>query len=439
MKNKFFAMFDYLLLLAIFILIGMGVMFIYSSSINSEGISVTNEYIKQIIWAVAGLIILIITTLYDYRRFEKVALYFYGIFILVLLIVLIPHVGRKVNGARSWLGIGDFGIQPSEFGKIFYILFLAKFFDETETMKPMKRYILAGVILMIPFGLIMLQPDMGTASVYFPIFITMCFIAGIPLSYIMYLLLFAFSTIIFTILPVWNSEISKVPVKAISILTTMKLRMLLIIAVGVIAAIGIIVRRYFHGPKYFKWIAYFASILTLGLIFSIAAGKVLKPYQIMRLIIFIDPSIDPRGAGWNIIQSKVAIGAGGMFGQSFLHGTQSHYRFLPQQSTDFIFSILSEEFGFLGGLIVFGLYLFIICKILVLIKRCSNRYGTYIASGIFAIFSYHFFINVGMVMGIMPITGIPLLFLSYGGSSLWTAMTCIGIIMSINYRLRDFK
>ena len=138
MKNKFFAMFDYLLLLAIFILIGMGIMFIYSSSINSEGISVTNEYIKQIIWAVAGLIILIITTLYDYRRFEKVALYFYGIFILVLLIVLIPHVGRKVNGARSWLGIGDFGIQPSEFGKIFYILFLAKFFDETETMKPMK-------------------------------------------------------------------------------------------------------------------------------------------------------------------------------------------------------------------------------------------------------------------------------------------------------------
>lgn len=439
MKNKFLSMFDYLLLLAVLILVGMGIMFIYSSSINSEGVSVTNEYIKQIIWTSLGLVIMIFATIYDYRKFQKVAPYFYGILLCVLVLVLIPHVGRKVNGARSWLGIGDFGIQPSEFGKIFYILFLAKFFDETESMKPMRRFILAGCIFMLPFGLIMIQPDMGTASVYFPIFIVMCFMAGIPISYIMYLLLFAVSTIMFCILPVWNSEIAKTPLKAISILTDFKLRMLLIIAVGLIASIGIIVRRYFHGPKYFKWIAYFSSIITLGLIFSIAAGKVLKPYQIMRLIIFIDPSIDPRGAGWNIIQSKVAIGAGGMLGQSYLHGTQSHYRFLPQQSTDFIFSILSEEFGFLGGMVVFGLYLFIIFKILVLMKRCSNHYGTYIASGVFAIFSFHFFINVGMVMGIMPITGIPLLFLSYGGSSLWTAMTCIGLIMSINYRLRDFK
>lgn len=439
MKNKFLSMFDYLLLLAVLILVGLGVMFIYSSSINSEGISVTNEYIKQIIWACLGLVIMVCATAYDYRKFEKVAPYFYGLLLFFLVLVLIPHVGRKVNGARSWLGIGDFGIQPSEFGKVFYIMFLAKFFDESENMKPIRRFLLSGVILMLPFGLIMLQPDMGTASVYFPIFIVMCFMAGIPLSYILYLLLFAFSTIIITILPVWNSEIAKVPVKAISILTNMKLRMLLTISLGLIAAIGFIVRRYFHGPKYIKWITYFASIATFSLIFAIAAGKVLKPYQIKRLIIFIDPSIDPRGAGWNIIQSKVAIGSGGLFGQSYLHGTQSHYRFLPQQSTDFIFSILSEEFGFLGGLLIFGLYLFIIAKVLILMKRCSNKYGTYIASGVFAIFSFHFFINVGMVMGMMPITGIPLLFLSYGGSSLWTAMTCIGLVMSINYRRKDFK
>lgn len=439
MKNKFLSMFDYLLLLAVLVLVAMGIMFIYSSSINSEGISVTNEYIKQIIWTVLGLILLIFATVYDYRKAEKIAPYFYGILIFVLILVLIPHVGRKVNGARSWLGIGDFGIQPSEFGKIFYILFLAKYLDESENVKPINRFIIAGIILMIPFGLIMIQPDMGTASVYIPIFLVMCFMAGIPLSYIMYLLLFGCSTILFCILPVWNSEIAKTPIQVISILTTFKLRLLLIIALALIWAIAFIVRRYFHGPKYFKWISYFSSILCLALIFSIAAGKVLKPYQIMRLIIFIDPSVDPRGAGWNIIQSKTAIGAGGMFGQSYLHGTQSHYRFLPQQSTDFIFSILSEESGFFGGLIVFGLYLFIIIKILILLKHCSNRYGTYIASGILAIFTYHFFINVGMVMGIMPITGIPLLFLSYGGSSLWTAMVCIGLIMSITYRLKDFK
>ena len=153
----------------------------------------------------------------------------------------------------------------------------------------------------------------------------------------------------------------------------------------------------------------------------------------------MDPNIDPRGAGWNIIQSKVAIGSGGIFGRGFLNGTQSHYRFLPQQSTDFIFSILSEETGFIGGLIVFGLYLFLLIKMLLLIKRNSNHYGTYIASGIFAMFAFHFFINVGMVMGIMPITGIPLQFLSYGGSSLLTAMICIGLVMNVNYRKAELK
>ena len=168
------------------------------------------------------------------------------------------------------------------------------------------------------------------------------------------------------------------------------------------------------------------------------AAKFLKDYQIKRLIIFMDPNVDPLGAGWNIIQSKIAIGSGGWFGRSYLHGTQSHYRFLPQQSTDFIFSILSEELGFIGGFIVFILYFVIMFRILIIIKNTSNRFGMYIASGILGMFIIHFFINVGMVMGIMPITGIPLLFLSYGGSSLLTAMSCIGILMSINSRKLDF-
>lgn len=439
MKNKFLSIFDYTLLLAILILVSLGIMFIYSSSINSEGISVTNEYIKQIIWASLGIVLLVLVSLYDYRKTEKTSIYLYGILIGFLLLVLIPHIGRKVNGARSWLGIGDFGIQPSELGKSFYILFLAKYFSDSENENPLKRFIIAGLIFLVPFGLIMIQPDMGTASVYFPIFIVMAFMAGIPLSYICYILLMAVFTIFFCIAPVWNDEIAKTPLKIMSILTNMKLRFILTAAIVLIGSIGFIVRRYFKGPKYFFWITYFSSVLALGLILAIAAGKVLKPYQIKRLIIFMDPNIDPRGAGWNIIQSKVAIGSGGIFGRGFLNGTQSHYRFLPQQSTDFIFSILSEETGFIGGLIVFGLYLFLLIKMLLLIKRNSNHYGTYIASGIFAMFAFHFFINVGMVMGIMPITGIPLLFLSYGGSSLWNSMICMGIIMNINYRKNDFK
>lgn len=437
MKNKFLAMFDYLLILVVLILVALGVLFIYSSSINSEGVSVTNEYIKQIIWASIGFVIMIFVTLYDYRKTESFTPYLY-IFLIILLIYT-RIFGRYVNGAKSWIGIGEFGVQPSEFGKIFFILFLAKFLDESKNMNQFKRFVFAIGILLLPMGLILIQPDLGTASVYIPIFLTMCFIAGIPVKYILYVLSFGLLTVFFTVLPVWNAEIAENPFVFISVLTNLKLRVLLISAVLLITLLGYVVRRYFHGPKYIYWITLVFSVICLSLIFSLALGKFLKDYQIKRLIIFMNPNKDRLGAGWNIIQSKVAIGAGGMTGQGYLQGTQSHYRFLPQQSTDFIFSILSEELGFIGGIFVFSLYFVILIKILYIIRKCINRYGSYICAGIFGMFSFHFFVNVGMVMGIMPITGIPLLFLSYGGSSLLTAMTCTGLIMNINCRKSELK
>ena len=437
MKNKFLAMFDYLLILVVLILVALGVLFIYSSSINSEGVSVTNEYVKQIIWASIGFVIMIFVTLYDYRKTESFTQYLY-LFLIVLLIYT-RIFGRYVNGAKSWIGIGEFGVQPSEFGKIFFILFLAKFLDESKNMNQFKRFIYAIGILLLPMGLILIQPDLGTASVYIPIFLTMCFIAGIPVKYILYVLSFGILTVFFTVLPVWNEEIADKPLVFISVLTNLKLRALLISSVLLITLLGYVVRRYFHGPKYIYWITLVFSVICLSLIFSLALGKFLKDYQIKRLIIFMNPNKDRLGAGWNIIQSKVAIGAGGMTGQGYLQGTQSHYRFLPQQSTDFIFSILSEELGFIGGIFVFSLYFVILIKILYIIRKCINRYGSYICAGIFGMFSFHFFVNVGMVMGIMPITGIPLLFLSYGGSSLLTAMTCTGLIMNINCRKSELK
>lgn len=437
MKNKILAMFDYLLILVVLILVALGVLFIYSSSINSEGVSVTNEYIKQIIWASIGFVIMIFVTLYDFRKTESFTPYLYVFLILLLLYTRI--FGRYVNGAKSWIGIGEFGVQPSEFGKIFFILFLARFLDESKKMNQFKRFVYAIGVLIVPMGLILIQPDLGTASVYIPIFLTMCFIAGIPIKYILYVLAFGILTVFFTVIPVWNMEIAEKPLVFISVLTNLKLRALLISSVLLITLLGYVVRRYFHGPKYIYWITLVFSVICLSLIFSMVLGKFLKDYQIKRLIIFMNPNKDRLGAGWNIIQSIVAIGAGGMTGQGYLQGTQSHYRFLPQQSTDFIFSILSEELGFIGGIFVFSLYFVILLKILYIIRKCINRYGSYICAGIFGMFSFHFFVNVGMVMGIMPITGIPLLFLSYGGSSLLTAMTCIGLVMNINCRKSELK
>ena len=435
MKNKVLSMFDYFLILVIAVLVTIGVMFIYSSSINSEGVSVTNEYKKQIIWAAIGFVCLIIVTIYDYRRLENISPWLYIGLILVLIYTRL--FGRLVNGARSWIGIGEFGIQPSEFGKVFFILFLARYLDNSKNEIPLKRFFIATVIMLLPMGLVLIQPDMGTASVYIPIFLFMCFVADIPIKYILYVLSFGMLTIIFAILPVWNSEIAPKPYAIISILTNTKFRVVLIFTTSFIASVSLILRKYFHFPKYMIWISYCFSILAFSLIGSMAFSKVLKYYQIKRLIVFMDPYTDPLGSGWNIIQSKIAIGAGGPLGQGYLNGTQSHYRFLPQQSTDFIFSILSEEFGFAGGCLVFGLYLCIFIRILMIMRYCPNRFGTYISAGIFGMITFHFFINTGMVMGIMPITGIPLLFLSYGGSSLLTVMLCMGLLMSINYRKQD--
>jgi rod shape determining protein RodA len=436
-KIKFFEKFDYFLILVVLTLVTLGILFIYSSSVNSDGVSVTNEHIKQIIWASIGFVFSIVLTIYDFRKIEKMSLYLY--ITLILLLIYTFFFGKLVNGAKSWIGIGDFGVQPSEFGKLFFILYLAHFLNESKSEEPLKRFVKALIILCVPMGLILIQPDLGTASVYLPIFIVMCFIAGVPSKYLIILISFGLSTILFAVLPVWNTEIAEKPLVIISILTNYKLRAILIFATFIIAIIGVIIRRYFHGPEYINWIIYTFAIISLSLIFSLILAKVLKTYQIKRLIIFMNPNVDPRGAGWNIIQSQIAIGAGGLFGKGYLMGTQSHYRFLPQQSTDFIFSILSEELGFIGCCLVFLLFFFIFVRTIFIIRGSTSSYGAYIASGILGMFAFHFFINVGMVMGMMPITGIPLSFLSYGGSSLLTSMSCIGLLMSINYRRKEIR
>lgn len=438
MKNKILSRFDFLLIIDIICLITLGVLFIYSSSINSFGEFFGDrktEYIKQIIWGSVGLVLMIGFTIYDYRRLQKFSFYLY--ITLVLLLILTRLFGSKVNGAVSWIGIGGLGIQPSEIGKIFFILFLANYFEISRNQNQLKRFCISIIIMLIPMGLILIQPDMGTASVYLAIFIIVCFMADIPIIYISYVLAFGVLSVVLAVIPQWNEKIANTSHKIVSLLTNLNYRIIIIVITGTISITGIVLRRFFHGPKYIFWISYVFSIISLSFIFSYFFDMILKDYQKMRLVIFLNPYKDAQGTGWNTIHSITAIGAGGLFGQGFLNGSQSHGRFLPQRSTDFIFSILSEEIGLLGGCIVFALYFVIFIKCLLCMKRSHNYFGTYIASGIFGMFSFHFFVNIGMVMGIMPITGIPLIFLSYGGSSILTGLCCIGILMSISGRRNE--
>ena len=434
---KFLQFFDFILFFCVVALVTIGVLSIYSSGINSEGLNVSTEYVKQIIWGGLGVLLMLGLSLVDYRRVSR---YVPQIFVgACILLVITKLFGRHVNGADSWLGIGPFGIQPSEFMKVVFILFLAWYLDRTKKSSDQrKRFVVSMLIMFVPMGLILAQPDLGTALVYFPIFLAMTFIAGIPVRYILFVFFGGMMTILFTVLPIWESQIAHTSVVFVRMLTNSTLRLILISATGSVGVLSLLGMFFYKNNRYFYWISYVSAILCGALILSYFAGKVLKEYQVMRLIVFIDPYADPRGAGWHIIQSKIAIGSGNLFGRGYLQGTQSHYQFLPEQSTDFIFSILSEEWGFVGCMVVFALYFLILMRTIFIIKNSSNTFGMMIAAGVLGMFTFHFIINVGMVMGIMPITGIPLLFLSYGGSSLWTAMMCVGLLMSVSSRKFGF-
>lgn len=432
MKFKRLVEIDFSLFFSTIIITLFGILMIYSSGVNSSGVLVSNEYIKQIIFSLIGIIIIVLLVLYDYRRLYEYAEYFYVFFLFLVLYTV--FFGKLVNGARAWIGFGSFGIQPSEFLKIATIISLAKYLENSQRSEDaLKRFAIAGVIVALPVLFILLQPDLGTALVFIPIFLVTCFIAGITKRYIIYTILLIGLMGFFTILPLWQVYILKGAYPFLKIFQNIKIVSILEFSMILISAISWYgYKRY--KKEYFYWIVYFLSIVIISLLASFAAHKVLKEYQIMRLIVFLDPYIDPKGSGWNIIQSITAIGSGGLFGKGYLQGTQSHYRFLPQQSTDFIFSIFSEEMGFIGGLLLFALFLLIVLRLVHIMKTTSDPFGAYIVAGFSSMLVFHFLINVGMTMGIMPITGIPLIFMSYGGSSLLSALLGIGISLSIYVR-----
>jgi rod shape determining protein RodA len=432
MKLKRLLEIDFVLLFSVLIISLFGVLFIYSSGITSAGVLVSNEHIKQIIWLSTGTAVCILLALVDYRKFYDFSGYLYlGV---LLILVYTRLFGKVVNGAKSWIGIGSFGIQPSEFAKVVTILFLARYLDASKrSTAPLQRFFTSALIVAVPMGLILLQPDLGTSLVFIPIFLTMLFIAGAPIKHLGFVVFFIGMGSFLTVLPLWQQHILHGRFDFLRVFSDSRTIVVLGVAFFAVAALGIFgFTRY--AKKYFYWISYVSILVGLSLIFSFAARSFLKDYQIMRLIVFLDPNVDPRGSGWNIIQSITAIGSGGFWGKGFLQGTQSHYRFLPQQSTDFIFSIFSEEWGFLGGLIVFSLYAVISLRLIHTIKTTSDPFGAYIGAGLASIIVFHFLINVGMAMGVMPITGIPLLFMSYGGSSLLAAMAGIGIALSVYTR-----
>jgi rod shape determining protein RodA len=354
--------FDWVLLIFVLIICGLGVMEIHSATMHTK---FAGAHVKQVYWVFAGLGAMFLVSLINYQALLDKIHWFYIAGVASLVAVLI--FGSKYLGAKRWIKMpGGNHFQPSEWVKLILILAVAKYFaDMRQRELSWPDFMKAGAIVGIPMLMVLKQPDLGTALTYLPIAAMGIFLGGLQ----------------------WKQGLT----------------------VGLLAAVSV------------------------GAVFLVPRVHVLKSYQKQRLTSFIDPELDPQGSGYQVEQSKIAVGSGGLWGGK---GSQTHGAFLPVPQTDFIFAAFAEEHGFVGALGVLLLYFIVLMRLTQNAQTAPDRAGTFVVMGVVAVLSFHVLVNVGMVVGFMPVTGIPLPLMSYGGSSVLFMFLALGMVM--NVRMRRF-
>jgi rod shape determining protein RodA len=351
--------FDWMLMVLVMLICGIGILNLYSAGYNrGEG---TPLFVKQLYWLAVGLGVLAVTLIYDYRHLEKLS---YPLYIIsILLLVGVMFGGKMVSGSRRWLALGPITFQPAELAKIAIILVLATYFSQRPRLEALrlKHLIIPGVLVLIPVGLIIKQPDLGS---------------GILVA---------------------------------------------LVAASMILFVGV------------RWRILLGSALTMVML-SPLIWHFLKDYQRQRVLTFLDPGRDPLGSGYHILQSMIAVGSGQFWGKGFLEGTQSQLYFLPEQHTDFVFSVFAEEWGFVGSVVLLLLFMGLVFWGLWVARDCKDRFGHLLAVGVTALIFWQVFINLCMVTGFLPVVGIPLPLFSYGGSSLITTLLGVGFLLNIRMR-----
>lgn len=396
-RNNVFNNIDWTLVIIYLILVLMGWLNIYAAVYNEDHKSIfdlSQSYGKQMLWIITSLFIGLVILLTDARFFSTFAYLIYGITILSLIAVLL--VGSEVSGSKSWFEIGGFRLQPAEFAKFATNLAIARFFSGQHiNVKDFKTRVIPLILLGIPGLLILLQNDTGSALVYSS-FILVLYRMGMSGNLLLagaLVVIIALSTLM-----VGHIYVS----------------VLLVIMAGLLFAFMKRNRRN---------IINLLALLALGIGFTFSVEYVvenfLEEHQKTRINVLLGKELDLKGAGYNVNQSKIAIGSGGFLGKGYLNGTQTKYNFVPEQSTDFIFCTVGEEWGFVGSLVIIVLFLYFLIRIVNLAERQRSDFSRIYGYGVAAILFFHFMINIGMTIGLVPVIGIPLPFFSYGGSSLW--------------------
>lgn len=397
---------DTRLVLAVMVLSGFGIAMIYSAGAVYIPNPVTGDaWIRQSLWFALALAAFTLLARVPPRWIEWVAVPSYVISVVLLAITLVIGTGSgTAAGVRSWIDLGFIRFQPAEIAKLATVLVVARLLSQRETpLASLRDLMIPSALVALPLALVMLQPDLGTAMAFVGILFAMLFWAGTPVA----LLLLVASPVVGLFVSfdtgIWSFYI-----------------------------LGVIGFLYFYRYRLFLFesvalvLANFASAtISRPLWNSLAA------YQQNRILVFLDPEVDPRGAGYHVIQSKVAVGSGGLMGQGYLDGPQKRFDFLPEQHTDFIFSVVGEELGFIGTMAAIIAFAYVLSRLIHLAERSSDPFAGLVLLGIFGAWLVHVFVNIGMTVGLVPITGIPLPFVSYGGTFLFMSWVALAIAVRV--------
>lgn len=389
----------------VLLLIIIGLISMYSATYDAGA---SYYFQRQLLWAGIGILLMVSIMLVPFRTLQLFSFPLYVVSLAFLLGVLV--LGKSVAGSKSWYGFGTMGLQPAEFAKPATLLALAAYLSQRHVnVRRLKDLSIAMSIVLLPVAFIVAQPDLGTAVIYLGMIIPILYWAGGSTFFLLALVAPAAAAI------------------AALFGTTA------FVAVAFLTFILFFVLR----ENRFVSAIVFSITVLIGISVQFIYGK-LQPYQQKRIDTFLNPEADPLGAGYNVIQSKIAIGSGGIFGKGFLHGTQTQLNFIPAQWTDFIFCVPGEEFGFFGALLILLLLAGLLIRGVQVASMVKNDYASIVAIGIVSTFAVHIIVNIGMSMGLLPVIGVPLPFLSYGGSGLFTSMTMIGLLMNMYMNRKEY-
>lgn len=415
-NNRFFFNVDWVTILLYMALCAIGFISIYATVYNPDnagGFNFNANYGRQLIFIGTGLVLGFSILLFDAKFFSVFAPIIYGATMLMLLLVLV--VGRNVGGNQAWIAIGSFRLQPSEFAKFGTALLIARYISSFNVkLTTLKPILICAAIIILPMFLIMLQPDAGSTLVFLS-FMFPLYREGLP----GYLLIIFWGAVLLFILNLFFPPIT------------------LILAIALIGGLFI-----YNSRKRQQQIIKISIITVLAIAYLFVAkvifNNVLQKHQRDRIELILGLKTDNKGTGYNVIQSKIAIGAGQVTGRGFLQGTQTKLKYVPAQSTDFIFSTIGEEWGFVGSFVVIGLFAFLLLRIVNLAERQRSAFSRVYGYCIACILFFHLFVNIGMAVGLMPVIGIPLPFISYGGSSLWSFTVLLFIFLKLDSNRMGF-